>query len=382
MPLVSIIISNYNYGRFLVESLNSALGQTYRNIEVLVVDDGSTDSSRAIIDSYKDQIVPILKANGGQTSAVNIAFPRSKGEIIFFLDSDDVLLPSVVEKAVTVFNSTNGITISKLHWPLWVIDENGAKNGDIFPPGRLSEGDLRDILISCGPDFNGSYTASPTSGNAWAKTFLERVIPMPDLEAQYNWRTSSVDAHLSMLAPLFGQIKALDEPLGFYRVHGKNSSRKPFLERVERNVLKWNYRAHELALCCQRLDFSVAPDSWTSWYHKLHQALLDILKLTEAGNTFILVDEEQWAMGENLEGRSVVPFLERNNQYWGPPVDDEMAIRELNRLRSDGANFIVFAWPAFWWLDYYADFYKYLRSTFSCLLKNERLIMFDLCTNE
>ena len=92
--LASIIINNYNYGVFLREAVDSALNQTYLNTEVIVVDDGSTDRSREIIASYGDQIIPVLKGNGGQASAFNAGFAASRGEVVFFLDSDDILLPT------------------------------------------------------------------------------------------------------------------------------------------------------------------------------------------------------------------------------------------------------------------------------------------------
>jgi hypothetical protein len=64
-------------------------------------------------------------------------------------------------------------------------------------------------------------------------------------------------------------------------------------------------------------------------------------------------------------------------QYGGPPPDDATAIRELERLRQSGASFIVFARPAFWWLDYHAAL-CHLRSAFRCVLENDRLVVFDL----
>ena len=102
----SIIISSYNYGRFLSEAIESALSQTYAPTEVIVVDDGSTDHSRDIIASYGDRITPLLKENGGQASAFNSGFRVSRGEVIFFLDSDDLLLPTVVERALEQFRSS------------------------------------------------------------------------------------------------------------------------------------------------------------------------------------------------------------------------------------------------------------------------------------
>ena len=79
-----------------------------------------------------------------------------------------------------------------------------------------------------------------------------------------------------------------------------------------------------------------------------------------------------------MSGRKRIPFLERNGQYWGNPRDDENAIEELERLREAGAQFIVFAWSTFWWLEYYAGLRQCLRTRFPCVLENDSLVMFDL----
>jgi 2-polyprenyl-3-methyl-5-hydroxy-6-metoxy-1,4-benzoquinol methylase len=100
--------------------------------------------------------------------------------------------------------------------------------------------------------------------------------------------------------------------------------------------------------------------------------------IVPTGETFILVDEDQWGGGEPVPDRRAIPFLERDGQYWGPPADDETAIRELQRLVHEGAGFIVFAWPAFWWFEYYSGLARHLRSTFRCVLQNERAVVFDL----
>ncbi|HMZ21534.1 MAG TPA: glycosyltransferase family A protein, partial [Blastocatellia bacterium] len=167
--LASIIVSSYNYGRFLNEAIDSALGQTYANTEVIVVDDGSTDDSRQIIAAYDDRILPVLKDNGGQASAFNAGFAASRGQVVFFLDSDDVLLPTAVENAVAFFDDSG---VAKAHWPLLVIDEHSRETGKVIGT-NLPEGDLRDTLLRNGPD---GYGWPPTSGNAWARSFLERVL--------------------------------------------------------------------------------------------------------------------------------------------------------------------------------------------------------------
>src|SRR5262245_34856310 len=99
----SIVISNYNYARFLGHAIDSALGQTWPETEVIVVDDGSTDESHQVIADYGSRIVPVLKHNGGMASTQNAGFAASHGDVILFLDADDALLPTTVAQAVKRF---------------------------------------------------------------------------------------------------------------------------------------------------------------------------------------------------------------------------------------------------------------------------------------
>ena len=90
-------------------------------------------------------------------------------------------------------------------------------------------------------------------------------------------------------------------------------------------------------------------------------ALQEVAAVIPPGATLILVDEERWGGGQALRGRRTLPFLERDGRYWGLPPDSETAIRELERLRSLGAQYLVFMRPSFWWLDYYVDFRDHVR---------------------
>lgn len=112
--------------------------------------------------------------------------------------------------------------------------------------------------------------------------------------------------------------------------------------------------------------------------YRLRLASQELSALIPEGETFILVDQDQWWMGLVVDDRHRIPFLEREGQYWGPPPDDDTAIREFERLRQSGASFIVFIWPAFWWLEYYSGLHRYLCSRFRCVLNNARLVVFDL----
>jgi hypothetical protein len=104
----------------------------------------------------------------------------------------------------------------------------------------------------------------------------------------------------------------------------------------------------------------------------------EIAALVPAGDALILVDDVRWDANEVAADRRAIPFLERDGQYWGPAADDETAIREFERLRKSGAGFMVFGWPAFWWLDHYCGLREHLRSHFPCVLENDRLVAFDL----
>src|SRR4051812_9049768 len=115
MKRASIIIDNYNYGAFLSAAIKSALQQEYPECEVIVVDDGSTDDSREIIATYRDRITAVLKENGGQASAFNAGFRASRGDVVIFLDADDMLVPTAVSGAVCCFEDAATV---KAHWPL------------------------------------------------------------------------------------------------------------------------------------------------------------------------------------------------------------------------------------------------------------------------
>ncbi len=101
--LVSIVIANYNYAAYIEEALASALNQTHPDVEIIVVDDGSTDGSRDIIDRYRDRCTVLLRANSGQCDSCAAGFAVSRGEVVIFLDADDALLPEAAALHAAAF---------------------------------------------------------------------------------------------------------------------------------------------------------------------------------------------------------------------------------------------------------------------------------------
>jgi glycosyltransferase involved in cell wall biosynthesis len=379
--LASIIINNYNYACFLKDAINSALKQTYSNLEVIVVDDGSTDNSREIIASYGRQIIPILKENAGQTSALNAGFAASKGEIIIFLDSDDMLLPTAMKKAVEIFLSSD---IVKVHWYQWAVNEKGRKTDRKMPDRFLGEGNFREETIAKG--MVGSACA-PTSGNAWLRKFLEIVYPLHNFSSKYA--QNSVDVYLCRLATILGNIKRLDEPQGYYRVHQKNLfGNRSLAFKIQHNLIVFDCHCLVLAEYLQQQGVYANPETWkkTDTPYGRMKVRLELLQDIEANiaenETFIWIDDQLFNRKKLNEyffpNQVVIPFLEQDSQYWGPSADSQAAIEEIEKLRLAGANFIVFLWPSFWWLEYYQELAQYLHNRYHCLLENERCIIFDI----
>ena len=212
LPAVDIVVDNYNYGRFLRAAIESALAQAYEHVSVIVVDDGSTDDSREVIASFGDRIVPVLKENGGQASAFNAGLTRSQGDIVVFLDADDLLAPHAAEQIAAAFREEP--QLAKVHYRLAVVDEAGRPTGEVSPSPHipLPAGDLRRAMVR----FPFDLARPATSGNAFSARVLKRIAPIQsDGQSAADWYVVNVSA-------LFGPVGAIDEPLGFYRVHGGN----------------------------------------------------------------------------------------------------------------------------------------------------------------
>ncbi|HEX9373663.1 MAG TPA: glycosyltransferase, partial [Roseiflexaceae bacterium] len=251
-PLVSVVVNNYNYGRFLGAAIDSALGQTYLATEVIVVDDGSTDDSRAVIAGYGERVQAVLKPNGGQASAFNAGFARSRGAIVLFLDADDVLLPQTVQRVAAAFRAHPGA--AKVMYRMAIVDARGRPTGAFKPDlrRRLPHGDLRRQVLA----FPDDIAWQPTSGNAFAAGMLRRILPMP--EAPY-WICA--DYYLSNLPPLFGPVVALDEVGAHYRVHDANNHHAAAIDLDQmRQLIVRTSRTHEqIKRCAATLGLAGFP---------------------------------------------------------------------------------------------------------------------------
>ncbi|WBY00799.1 glycosyltransferase family A protein [Ramlibacter tataouinensis] len=205
---MSIIICNYNYGRFLRAAIDSALAQTYGKVEVIVVDDGSTDTSRAVIDEFaaKGAVKALYQDNQGQCSAYNAGFAASAGDIVLFLDADDLYLPEMAERVVAAIDAN----AAKAHFKLSFIGPQGElRSGQT--PRVLAFGAVGDLLATKGV----LYSSAPGSGNAYARRALAKLFPLPITEDRY-----CADFFTVYGSALNGTVVAVNAVLGRYRLHG------------------------------------------------------------------------------------------------------------------------------------------------------------------
>ena len=371
-PLVSIIIDNYNYGRFLRTAIDSALGQIHPHLEVIVVDDGSTDDSRDIIAGYGSQITKVYKVNGGQASALNAGFAASRGEIILFLDSDDILEPIAAAQAAMQLGDGNA---SKLHWPMWIIDAMGNKTGDWRPKYSLPQGDCRQQVLERGPS---NVASSPTSGNAWSRRFLDRVMPIPEDVKYYR---SCADEYLFTLAPVFGEVRAIAEPLGSYRMHdGSVYSGRPFRQRLELELAGYDDQCCAIQGTLRKQGIAVDLDAWkrNSWFHQLDRALNNINSFVPRASSLVLIDNGTWEKDWHSNQWLVRPFCEHLGVDWGNPSDSQSAAEHFDAICAEGVQYLVLAWPSFWWFEEYPDLAARLQNQATCLIRDEVTAIFEL----
>ena len=205
-PLVSIVIPCFNYAKYVAGAIEGVLAQTYQRTEVIVVNDGSTDNSLEVIRRYADRVRIIDKPNGGSISAYNRGFAAARGDIVIFLDADDLMAPEAVDEVVRAW----GPGVSKAQWDLAIIDGRGEDLGRRFCWFQ-PEYDVAAVRASF--ERTGTYRWPVTAGNAYARAFADLVFP---LEIDHG-----PDGTLKTIAPLYGEIVTIPRVLGSYRLHGK-----------------------------------------------------------------------------------------------------------------------------------------------------------------
>lgn len=207
MMTVSVVIDNHNYGRFLRETLDSVLSQVLDDVavEIVVVDDGSTDDSREILASYAPRVKSIFQARQGQASAFNNGLAAASGDIVCLLDSDDVFLPGKLAAVVAAFEDPKVVCVQHF------LHDTDAKLSPL--PRRFPAWPSRYVL----DDYIAGRTEfTATSGLAFRREVLLKLLPIPRDLFYY------LDDFLTAHALFFGDVANIPSVLGLHRMHGAN----------------------------------------------------------------------------------------------------------------------------------------------------------------
>lgn len=227
-PLVSYLISAYNEEGYIEACIESCLKQTYRNIEIILINDGSTDSTSEIINQnyQKNPRVKIieLEKNSGKVNGFNLAFEASKGEYIALMGADDICYPSRIEKSLKHLIENHGMVCSDL--------DKINSNGDIIENsiinthyGSLGPEDFSTKKLIENPKVYGGTIFL-------TRTIVEKIFPL-------NVNLSHEDWYIPIKASLHSIIGYIKKPLIAYRIHSKNSSSST--EKIIYNYTKWFY---------------------------------------------------------------------------------------------------------------------------------------------
>lgn len=214
LPSVSVVVTSYNYEKFIGFAVESVLRQDYPNLEVVVADDGSTDGTVSLIRQYKarDPRVRLISGeNLGQPGNTSRGFAATSGRIICFLDADDEFLPGKIHAVVVAFQKSGNCGLC-VH-PLQRVDVDGRRFGAPFPR-RLDSGGLLPDLIKNG----GRCAFPPTSGISIRREIATHVFPIRSPSRRVG------DAYIHFPAAFLTEVCSLAIPYATYRQHGLNMS--------------------------------------------------------------------------------------------------------------------------------------------------------------
>jgi glycosyltransferase involved in cell wall biosynthesis len=375
----TVIVLSWNGLAYLGKCLTALSRQSHPAYDVLVVDNGSEDGSPDFVEAHFPSARVIRNPeNLGVAAGWNIGLARAQADIIAFANQDLIVKPDWLTQMISQFltNSQVGVV--------------GVRKECLQAIGTFDEGffpayyeDVDICLRARQHGYQVLYTPEAVAfhyeSTSLGKGSERHYYHMHKNRLRFLFKYMGARQLVSEFLP--GEIENLAWPL--------TAEELTALRRVYAEWIKPPGGSTELAELGRIIQAQLRRASTEdSWPQRIRKMVEELSARIPPGSAFVLIDDNQIANAsgiaqdaswkEFVARRRVVSFLEVDGQYWGPPPDDETATRELERLRRVGARFIVFAWPAFWWLDYYMGLQHHLRSNFRCVLENDRLVAFDL----
>jgi hypothetical protein len=240
MPSMTVVIDTYNHERFIAAAIQSVLEQDFphEQMEILVVDDGSTDGTPEIVRKFEPHVRLLRKQNGGQASAINFGIQQASGEIIAFLDGDDLWLPNKLSRVIQEFEKDPRVVMVYHRSSFFDMSDGSTWEPPLADVSGDVLGDRSKLRL---------YRGAATSSLAFRRAVLLRLAPVP---VQCSFMH---DIYLVSCVICIGNVAAIAESLTRYRVHGQNLC---FAEkgRVDPELLRRRART-----------WSIAADSIEAW---------------------------------------------------------------------------------------------------------------------
>lgn len=209
----SVVINNYNYEKYIYDCINSVINQTYKNIEIIIVDDGSTDSSVEIIKQLNDERIKLIsKENAGQLSAFNESIKHVTGDIVFFLDSDDMYKEDYIQRTLEIYNRNKNVDFVFCELIKLI---NGKEIIE-----KASEKDVFYGYSMLSTLFTKEWLGKETSAVSMKIELLKKMLPIPFEE---NYITRADDCLIWASSLLGAKKYYFSEALVYYRIHGENN---------------------------------------------------------------------------------------------------------------------------------------------------------------
>lgn len=418
-PELSIGLPVFNGENFLEDALDSILKQDFGDFELIISDNASTDRTDSICRAYaeKDSRIRYFRnhENIGAAGNWNRVFEMSSGKFFKWIAHDDLHEPEFVSQCLEVLKREPSVVLAFTR--AITVDARGK---------FIREWGVHEE--ACLPDVRTRYRR--------ALAEAEDPLPLPifgvmraDVLRKTKLFKGYPEADVALLAEmtLYGSFSEVNVPLFIQREHDRRAGPKlardhyqaasfwnprkdqrlrfphwsllaghlaglraaplHWRERIScfLVVLDWAKRnfgqlVSDLVVASTRLpglgrvlEKIVAEVHTATWKLRTKNAARELKSLIPPSSSYILLDDGAFGTGMAAD-RNVRSFLDD----MGPPPDDQTAVSELERMRNEGAEFLAFGWPCFWWLTYYRGFVDHLNRNFVRILENDRLVVFDL----
>jgi glycosyltransferase involved in cell wall biosynthesis len=415
-PTLSVGLPVYNGAQFVSAALEAIQRQSYEDFELIVCDNASTDATEAICRAHaaRDSRIRYHRnaTNIGPAGNFNRAFELAQGRLFKWMAHDDLHLPDFLARCVAVVEEDPRVALAFTR--AVTIDSGGAVIRQAWgaAPGLGSDRAADRFRAALEPP--REPLPLPIFGVVRSQvlraTALQRALPGSDFAL-----IAEIALHgrlVEIAEPLFLQREHPEraghrlarDPYGaaaFWNGPGATSTPYPHWRLLRRHVdsirrahlrhaearacrwaaWQWAWRERQslwrdwliarpdssrVAPLARRLDQTLIQRQWRARTRRFH---LLLRRAVPQDSTVLLADDGQLAL-DPLRLR-IVPFVERNGTFWGPPADNAEAVAALERAVEAGASHFVVAWPAFWWLDYYREFFEHLRARAVCVADDD-----------